>query len=68
MNKETKIFTLIVSIIFISAIGMIVYLKLNNNKDEYGNSIDDKFNYLKISLINNLHLKNPFLIIKLCFH
>lgn len=30
------------------------HLKLNNNKDEYGNSIDDKFNYLKISLINNL--------------
>lgn len=32
MNKENKIFMLIVSIIFISAIGMIVYLKLNNNK------------------------------------
>ena len=33
MNKENKIFMLIVSIIFISAIGMIVYLKLNNNKE-----------------------------------
>ena len=33
MNKENKIFTLIVSIIFISAIGMIIYLKLNNNKE-----------------------------------
>ena len=32
MNKENKIFMLIVSIMFISAIGMIVYLKLNNNK------------------------------------
>lgn len=33
MNKGNKIFTLIVSIIFISAIGMIIYLKLNNNKE-----------------------------------
>ena len=33
MNKENKIFTLIVLIIFISAIGMIIYLKLNNNKE-----------------------------------
>lgn len=32
MNKENKIYTLIVLIIFISAIGMIIYLKLNNNK------------------------------------
>lgn len=32
MNKENKIFILIVLIIFISAIGMIIYLKLNNNK------------------------------------
>ena len=33
MNKGNKIFMLIVSIIFISAIGMIIYLKLNNNKE-----------------------------------
>ena len=33
MNKENKIFMLIVFIIFISAIGMIIYLKLNNNKE-----------------------------------
>lgn len=33
MNKQNKIFILIVFIIFISAISMIVYLKLNNNKE-----------------------------------
>ena len=30
------------------------HLKLNKNKDENDNPIDDKFNYLKTSLINNL--------------
>ena len=35
MNKENKIFMLIVSIMFISAIGMIVYLKLNNNNSTH---------------------------------
>ena len=30
------------------------HLKLNNNKDEYDNPIEDKYNYFKTSLINNL--------------
>lgn len=30
------------------------HLRINKNKDEYDNPIDDKYNYLKTSLINNL--------------
>lgn len=30
------------------------HIRINKNKDEYDNPIDDKYNYLKTSLINNL--------------
>lgn len=33
---------------------IIKMMKLNRNKDEYGNIIEDKYNYFKTSLINNL--------------
>ena len=29
-------------------------MRLNKNKDEYGNIIEDKYNYFKTALINNL--------------
>ena len=33
---------------------IIKMMKLNKNKDEYDNPIEDKYNYFKTSLINNL--------------
>lgn len=33
---------------------IIKMMKLNRNKDEYGNIIEDRYNYFKTSLINNL--------------
>ena len=37
MSKENKIFMIVVSLIFISSLGMLIYLKINNNKTKENN-------------------------------
>ena len=41
-------------LIYMSTNYILRMLKLNNNKDQDGKPIEDKFNYLKVSLVNNL--------------